>query len=307
MNVPLVVQAALLASAVGAGPITQTPAQFYPAGDAQKQIDLALAAAKKDGRHVLLDFGADWCPDCRVLGNLLEDADVAPFVTASFHVVRIDVGRRDRNGDIATKYGATSDDWIPAIVVLAPDGARIAVTNETVRLTRRTSRDELLALLRSWAPKTTAYTLGEFVDRGVHVAITLDRDRSGGWWLAGRFVPTAAGTHLYASDLPADGIQGLGRPTRIAVTGSSIRATGPIVADRAAVADRVEGLGITLPIYPPGDVTLRMPVAILTPRGKAAVVVSYMACGPRGCLAPVSGRRVPIVLPARQGRTFPSR
>ena len=282
MNVPLVVQAALLASAVGAGPITQTPAQFYPAGDAQKQIDLALAAAKKDGRHVLLDFGADWCPDCRVLGNLLEDADVAPFVTASFHVVRIDVGRRDRNGDIATKY-------------------------ETVRLTRRTSRDELLALLRSWAPKTTAYTLGEFVDRGVHVAITLDRDRSGGWWLAGRFVPTAAGTHLYASDLPADGIQGLGRPTRIAVTGSSIRATGPIVADRAAVADRVEGLGITLPIYPPGDVTLRMPVAILTPRGKAAVVVSYMACGPRGCLAPVSGRRVPIVLPARQGRTFPSR
>ena len=42
----------------------------------------ALTAAKADGKHVLLDFGADWCPDCRVLGKLFEDPAVAPFVAS---------------------------------------------------------------------------------------------------------------------------------------------------------------------------------------------------------------------------------
>jgi hypothetical protein len=50
-------------------------------------------------------------------------------------------------------------------------------------------------------------------------------------------------------------------------------------------------------MYPPGAVTLRMPVRRVPGRplrGEAAV--SYMACGAQGCLAPVIDRRVAFVL-----------
>ena len=285
---------------IGASPAfaQQTPKLLYPPGDAAGEIAAAQKAARADGRHVLLDFGADWCPDCRVLGALLEDPAVAPVVTANFHVVRIDVGRRDKNGDLVEKYRATSGDWIPALVVLAPDGATIAVTDDDVRITRRTGKDDLITLLKSWAPKQRVKALAAFVEHGVHVSLNLERDRSGGLWLSGIFAPQAESTHLYSTELPADGIQGLGRPTRLVLAPeSSISAAGPVVADRAVVLDRIDELNVSLPVYPDGSVTLRMPVAIADrSSGTAVVLVSYMACGPRGCLRPVIDRRVVIDL-----------
>jgi thioredoxin 1 len=271
----------------------------YPATDAAKDIDAALAKARKDGRHVLLDFGADWCPDCRVLGGVFGQTDVAALLARNFHVVRIDVGRRDKNGELAAKYGATSSDWIPAIVVLAPDGSRVAVTDDRVRITRRTTAEALIALLLEWSPKARERELASFTERGVHVTIALDRDSRGGLWLAGTFTPTAPDTHLYAVTLPAAGIDGLGRPTRLSLSDHSpLRATGTVSVNRPIVFDRLEGLTTVLPIYPPGAVTLRVPVRRVPGRAaRGEATVSYMACGAQGCLAPVIDRRVTFVLP----------
>lgn len=278
----------------------QSPApMLYPAGDAAKEIESALASARKDGKRVLLDFGADWCPDCRVLGALFDDAAVAAISDNNFHVVRVDVGRRDKNGDLATKYKATSGDWIPALVVLNPDGSTVAVADDKVRVTRKTTAAELATLLTGWAPKKREADLAAFTERGVHVAVTLDRDHAGGFWLAARFAPLDPGAHLYSSSLPSDGIQGLGRPTRLALDPDSpLRATGHAIADRPVISDALEGLGTVLPIYPAGPVTLRIPILRTEQTANRAVVlVSYMACGAKGCLPPVMDRKVEIRLP----------
>ena len=287
----------LVAGLVSVHAQSQAPV-LYPPGDAAKDVEAALSSARKDGKRVLLDFGADWCPDCRVLGSLFDDRVVAAVADQNFHVVRIDVGRRDKNGDVATKYQATSADWIPAIVVLNPDGSTVAVTDDRVRVTRRTTAAELIALLKEWAPKERGAELATFTERGVHVSLALDRDRSGGLWLAGRFSPTTADTHLYSTTLPSAGIQGLGRPTRLTIPeGSALRATGRTVADRLEITDTVEGIGAVLPIYPAGPVNLRIPVVqVDKSAGWTDVLVSYMACGARGCLAPVTDRKVTMRL-----------
>ncbi len=279
------------------------PALVYPPSDPARDIAAALAAAAKDGKHVLLDFGADWCPDCRVLGALFEDPSVAPFAAANFHVVHIDVGRRDKNGDLAVKYQATSEEWIPAVVVLDPGGKTVALTDGNVRLTRRTTPEQLLAFLKEWAPKKLWVELSSFTERGVGVKLTLERDSSGDPWLAGTFTPVDPRTHVYGKDVPLDGVNGLGRPTRIELApGSGARARGAAVADRPIKLDRLEELKTTLPIYPDGAVTLRVPIELTDRRApsRAEILVSYMACGPMGCLPPVMGRRVEVTLPAAQ-------
>ena len=275
---------------------------LYPPSDPSKDIAAALERAHADQRYVLIDFGADWCPDCRVLGKLFEDAAVAPFLAANFHVVHVDVGRRDKNGDVVAKYGATSGDWIPAVVVLASDGAIVGRTNEEVRLTRRTSPAELLARLQQWAPKQRWLDLATSTERGVQVSIALERDSAGAIWLAARFAPTAPGTHLYASALPENGIDGIGRPTRLTIAASpGVKALGQSSADRPIEIDRLEALATALPVYPAGPVTLRVPVELArSAQGfQATVEVSYMACGPNGCLPPVTHKQIAVTVPRR--------
>ena len=301
-------------AAVVAAPVGRVGAQassgtsataFYPASDAPRDIDAAVAAARQDGKYVLLDFGADWCPDCRVLGGLFEDATVAPIVAANFHVVRVDVGRRDKNGDLAAKYGATSGDWIPALVVLDADRKAIAVTDDHVRVTRRTTAAELAELLRGWAPKKTVRSLTSFEQGGVRVSVALQEDGAHHAWLAAEFEPTRTGVHLYDKDLPPQGIDGLGRPTRLAVVSSrGLTVTGGVTADRPVTTDRIEELNVVLPVYPAGPVTLRLPVRV--DRGASAELsLGYMACGGLGCQPPVTDKRVRVTVSQDASSVYP--
>ena len=96
----------------------------FPASDPAKDIADALAAGARDGKRVLLDFGADWCVDCKVLEQTFRDPTVAKFLNEHFHVVRIDLGvyfepDKIKNADTAAKYGVgTAEVGIPALVLL---------------------------------------------------------------------------------------------------------------------------------------------------------------------------------------------
>ena len=71
------------------------------------------------------------------------------------------------------------------------------------------------------------------------------------------------------------------------------------LANRAVEEDRIDVLQQTLLVYPPGAVTLRIPVDVLPggPSGRADLAFGYMACGPKGCLPPVTDKRVSVIVP----------
>jgi thiol:disulfide interchange protein len=118
-----------------------------PAAD----IANALAQSKNDGKLVLLDFGANWCPDCLVLTTLFEDPAVKPFLAENYHVVRIDIGMGDKNLDVSQKYGNPIEKGIPAVVVLTPNGEIIATTKDGSLANARTATaQEILGLLKTW-------------------------------------------------------------------------------------------------------------------------------------------------------------
>lgn len=295
----------------GAKPAAQAPPTYqaaqtrpiYPVADPRPEIAAAVAAGKRDGKHVLLDFGADWCPDCRVLDVVLKDPVAEPFVRASFNIVRIDVGRRDKNGDLVEQYRATSGEWIPALVALDGAGKVIGGTSTDVRFTRRTTAAELIALLERWAPKRQVGELATFVQNGVRVHVLLERDWRNEHWIAASFRPLAPDVHLYGVSLPANGIDGLGRPTRLTLLPSAAwRVRGPAIVDRAEQDLRFDQLNVTLPVYPAGPVTLRVPVTIASAGSSrdAAIQVSYMGCSDLGCLPPVIDRRVQVRVPAAE-------
>ncbi|MEI9983752.1 MAG: hypothetical protein WDN69_11425 [Aliidongia sp.] len=71
---------------------------YDEAADAHAQLDAALAEAKQSGKHVLLDFGANWwprLPGCSPASPA--GPRVKPWIDANYVTVLIDTGRHNKN------------------------------------------------------------------------------------------------------------------------------------------------------------------------------------------------------------------
>ena len=73
----------------------------------------------KSDKPVLVDFWAEWCGPCRMVGPVIDE--IAGEYAGQVDVVKVDV---EANGDTAMKYGITS---IPAIY-LFKDGEVVKKT-----------------------------------------------------------------------------------------------------------------------------------------------------------------------------------
>jgi thiol-disulfide isomerase/thioredoxin len=60
-------------------------------------ISAAKTCAAEHGRHLLLEFVAPWCADCKEMAKLDEAAVVATTLQQRFERVRINVGKWDRH------------------------------------------------------------------------------------------------------------------------------------------------------------------------------------------------------------------
>ena len=96
--------------------------------DAKADIHAALAQARVDKTPVLVVFGANWCGDCRILDMAFKEGTAAPLIAGKFKVVKVNVGRFDRNVDIAEAYGVPLKSGIPAVAVLSAQGKVIYAT-----------------------------------------------------------------------------------------------------------------------------------------------------------------------------------
>ena len=79
-------------------------------------LDAALAEARRDGKRVVVDFTADWCPPCIAMKHdVWPHPDVARAVAREYVPVLIDT---DRDGVTTARYGVGG---IPTVLIL--DGA----------------------------------------------------------------------------------------------------------------------------------------------------------------------------------------
>jgi thiol-disulfide isomerase/thioredoxin len=113
------------------------PDIFDPRARGEELIDGALVQAAREGRRVLVLFGANWCPWTRRLHRALSaDAEVLSTLRRGFVLVYVDANTRKdkkRNAAVIEKYGNPLRFGIPVFVVLERDGA-LLTTRETQSL-----------------------------------------------------------------------------------------------------------------------------------------------------------------------------
>ncbi|THA46109.1 thioredoxin family protein [Streptomyces sp. A1136] len=128
------------------------PGPGYDASaDARKQIDAALRAAKADGRMVLIDFGANWCGNCKAADKVFAQPRTAATLGASYHLVKVDIGGNDSaNSAQLRKYSPSGGTYtMPVLVVVSPTGTIRTDTHVTGNPSL--TPDGIDSFLREWA------------------------------------------------------------------------------------------------------------------------------------------------------------
>lgn len=127
--------------------------------DAHRDVVAAITKAQASQRNVILVFGANWCGDCRALDAQMHKPELAAIIEKNFVVVNVNLGRYDKNLDVAEKYHVPIKQGIPALAVLNSRGALLyAMDQGQFADARHMSYENIKAFFEQWKPRQSAST-----------------------------------------------------------------------------------------------------------------------------------------------------
>lgn len=122
--------------------------------DARKDVATAIAKAKVEGKNVMLMFGGNWCPWCKLFKETcLGDPKLAKLLTENYK--RVCVGARE-NKDMLIEYGNPNRFGYPVFVILNSDGKPIHTQDSALLESgEKYSTKEIIAFFEKWTVKNT--------------------------------------------------------------------------------------------------------------------------------------------------------
>ena len=128
---------------------------YAPPEQAKADLAAALKTARDTHKRVILDFGGNWCPDCRALDIYFHDAANKPILDANFVLVHVNIGQRDANLDIAKRYHVPLAKGVPALAVLDTRGRRLySQQGGEFEAMRHMASSSVTQFLNDWKPAT---------------------------------------------------------------------------------------------------------------------------------------------------------
>jgi len=97
-------------------------APYSAEADAHAELDAAYQRASERGTRVLVKFGGNWCPDCRIFAGMLALEPIAAYTDEHYEIVAVDVGRYERNMDVVARFGMEELEGAPTVIITTADG-----------------------------------------------------------------------------------------------------------------------------------------------------------------------------------------
>lgn len=127
---------------------------YDPKANAEKDVAVALAKAKKEGKHVLLQIGGNWCVWCyRFNSFVLLDTTLKTILTNNYVVYHLNYSPENKNLDYLKKLGFPQRFGFPVLVVFDANGNRLH-TQDSGLLEKGNGYDKekVKTFLVNWSP-----------------------------------------------------------------------------------------------------------------------------------------------------------
>jgi thiol:disulfide interchange protein len=124
------------------------PHLYSETANASSDIAVAIARATREHKHILLDFGGNWCADCQVLDIFYHQPPNADLLAKHYILVHVDIGHMDHNVAIAKRYNVPITRGVPALAVLDSRGKLLY--SERDKEFEHTSASAVTEFLNRW-------------------------------------------------------------------------------------------------------------------------------------------------------------
>ena len=115
---------------------------------------LDFIAQSKIGNQSIIIFGANWCPDCRILEGTLLLPTVKSFIDDNFSVIHIDVGKYDINMNLLELLGIPKQEGIPRVVIFGEENNILNMNStDKWRSARQNKAQEIFDYFQSYVLK----------------------------------------------------------------------------------------------------------------------------------------------------------
>ncbi|TDE11353.1 thioredoxin family protein [Dyadobacter psychrotolerans] len=132
----------------------QKPIIYHPEADAKADIASAVQKAKKDGKHVLLQLGGNWCSWCILFDKLVNSNDtLKTFRDKNYEMVHVNFSPENKNEAVFASLGYPQRFGFPVFVILDGDGKRLH-TQSSGYLEQGKGHDpkKVLEFFEAWTP-----------------------------------------------------------------------------------------------------------------------------------------------------------
>jgi thioredoxin-related protein len=127
---------------------------YDPTANAEKDVAVAIAKARKEGKHVLLQIGGNWCVWCyRFNSFVLLDPDLKNILNNNYVVYHLNYSSENKNLDYLKKLGFPQRFGFPVLVILDANGNRLN-TQDSSLLEKGNGydKDKVKSFLGNWSP-----------------------------------------------------------------------------------------------------------------------------------------------------------
>ena len=109
----------------------------------------------KSNKQPIVIFGANWCPDARLLEGVIQLPTVKNFLEKNANILNIDVGNYEMNTELFSFFDKNIEEGIPRIFIMDRKGKTLNLhVNDTMRKAQDLTTQDIFNYLQEFVIET---------------------------------------------------------------------------------------------------------------------------------------------------------
>ncbi|MES2330608.1 MAG: thioredoxin family protein [Bacteroidota bacterium] len=128
---------------------------YHPLENAKKEIAAAVAKAKQEKKHVLIQAGGNWCSWCIEFNRFTTtDKQMDSAINADYVVYHLNYSPQVKNFEIFKQYGFPNRFGFPVFLILDGNGKLIHTQNSSyLEEGKSYNKKKIMGFFSEWRPK----------------------------------------------------------------------------------------------------------------------------------------------------------